>query len=91
MAEGSVYQRKNGTYCAKYKDAHGTYRYIYRKTKQDARQALREALVERDAGVIPQAKVTVGLLLDEWLEDIKGTISLRTWLSRESIEMPHQA
>lgn len=89
MAEGSVYHRKNGTYCAKYKDAHGTYRYIYRKTKPEARQALREALTDRDAGVIPPAKITVGSLLDEWLEEIREDISLRTWLSRESIVRVH--
>ncbi len=89
MPEGSVYQRKNGTYCAKYKDAHGTYRYIYRKTKSEARQALREALTDRDAGITPVAKMTVGSLLNEWIEDIRGTISHRTWLSRESIVRVH--
>ena len=89
MAEGSVYQRNNGTYCAKYKDAHGIYRYIYRKTKSEVRQALREALTDRDADVIPPAQISVGSLLDEWLEEIREDISLRTWLSRESIVRVH--
>ncbi len=42
--EGSVYQRKDGRWCAQYRDAKDKVRYIYRKTKQEAKKALREAL-----------------------------------------------
>lgn len=89
MSEGSVYRRKNGTYCAKYKNNGGTWKYIYCKTKPEAKRALRAALADRDAGITPVAKMTVGLLLDQWLEDISGTIHHRTWLSRESIVRVH--
>jgi integrase len=85
-AEGSVYQRQSdGRWVAQYKDAKGKIRYLYRKTKGEARKALRQALKDRDEGIIPPSKMTVGLYLDEWLEDIRGTISDRTWITQESI------
>jgi hypothetical protein len=33
IAEGSVYQRKDGRWVAQYQDARGKTRYLYRKTK----------------------------------------------------------
>jgi hypothetical protein len=64
-AEGSVYQRQSdGRWVAQYKDAKGKIRYLYRKTKGEARKALRQALKDRDEGIIPPSKMTVGLYLD---------------------------
>jgi integrase len=85
-AEGSVYQRKSdGRWVAQYKDARGKTRYIYRKTKGEAKQALRKALSDRDAGIVPPSKMNVSNLLDEWLEDRKEIVSPRTWRNQESI------
>ena len=84
-AEGSVYRRKDGRWVAQYKDARGKTRYIYRKTKTEAKRALREALRDRDNNIVPPSKMSVSNLLDEWLEDRRETISLRTWISQESI------
>src|SRR5215210_3039647 len=89
MSEGSVFQRKDGRWCAKYDDASGKTRYLYRKTKVKAKQALRQALKDRDEGIVPTRKITVGALLDQWLNDIKDDVSLRTWLNRESIVRTH--
>ena len=33
--------------------------------------------------------MTVGTLLDEWMEDTKGTVSHRTWLHREGFVRLH--
>jgi integrase len=60
-------------------------RYIYCKSKGEAKQALREALKDRDDGIVPPSKMTVGIYLDEWLEDRRETISPRTWKNQESI------
>ncbi len=88
--EGSVYQRrKDGRWVAQYRDASGKVRYLYRKCKQEAKQALREALTDRDEGIVPPSKMTVGTLLDEWLEDISGDVSRRTWVNQESIVRLH--
>lgn len=84
-AEGSVYQRKDGRWCAQYRDAKDKVRYIYRKTKQEAKKALREALKDRDDNIVPPSKMTVGMYLDEWMEERRNTVSGRTWRVQESI------
>jgi hypothetical protein len=61
-AEGSVYQRKDGRWVAQYRDAKDKVRYIYRRSKAEARKALREALKDRDDGYVPADKLTVGLV-----------------------------
>ena len=87
--EGSVYQRKDGCWCGQYRDARGQVRYLYRKSKGGAKQALRQALKDRDDGIIPPSKMTVGALLDEWLEELRDNVSRRTWLNRESLVRLH--
>ncbi len=64
-------------------------RYLYAKTKREVRRKLRQALIDRDEGIIPPSKVTVGNLLDEWLEDMRDDVSRRTWLNREGFVRLH--
>ncbi len=88
--EGSVYQRQgDGRWVAQYRDARGKVRYIYRKSKNEAKQALREALTDRDSGIVPPSKMTVGMYLGEWFEDRRNTISPSTWRNQESIIRCH--
>ena len=89
VTEGSVYQRRDGRWCAQYTDARGKARYLCRKSKSEAKQALREALADRDDGIIPPSKMTVAAMLDEWLEGIRDTVSYRTWLNQELIVRRH--
>src|SRR5215212_6012008 len=84
-AEGSVYRRKDGRWVAQYRDARGKLRYVYRKTRGGAKKALREALQDRDEGYVPADKLTVGLYLDEWMDERRNTISARTWRVQESM------
>jgi integrase len=84
-AEGSVYQRKDGRWVAQYKDFKGKTRFVYRKTRADAKKALRQALKDRDDGYVPADKLTVGMYLDEWMDERKNTVSARTWRVQESI------
>jgi integrase len=88
VSEGSVFQRADSRWCAKYKDARGVWRYIYRSSKGEAKQALRAALKDRDEGISPN-KMTVAVFLDEWLESAKGAVSYRTWLNHECIVRLH--
>jgi hypothetical protein len=54
MSEGTVFQRSDGRWCAKYKDARGSWRYLYRKSKGEARKALRVVLKDRDECTQPR-------------------------------------
>src|SRR5215211_1998758 len=84
--EGSIYQRKSdGRWVAQYRDAKDKVRYIYRKSRQDAKTALREALQDRDEGFVPADKLTVGQYLEEWMDERKNTVSYRTWRVQESM------
>ena len=56
MSEGTIFQRSDGRWCAKYKDARGSWRYLYRKSKGEAREALRAALKDRDEGITRLAR-----------------------------------
>lgn len=85
---GSVFQRKDGYWVAKYKDADGKTRYLYRKTKAEARAALREALKDRDAGIAP-SKLTVKDVLYCWLQESKTEVSARTLNNREYLIRVH--
>ena len=85
-AEGSVYQRQSdGRWVAQYTDARDKVRYIYRKTRQEAKKALREALQDRDEGFVPADKLTTALYLEEWMDERKSTVSGRTWRVQESM------
>lgn len=85
VSEGSFYQRKDGRWVAQYMDAKDKTRYVYRKTKAEAKKALREALKDRDDGFVPADRLTVGMYMDEWMEERKNTVSARTWRVQESI------
>ncbi len=84
-SEGSVYKRNDGRWVAQYRDAKDKTRYIYRKTKAEAKKALRDALKDRDDGFVPADRLTVGMYIDEWMEERKNTVSARTWRVQESI------
>ena len=87
--EGSVYQRADGRWVAKYKDLRGTWRYIYRKSKAEAKKTLRQALKDRDDRYLPASEVTVGTFLDSWLVDMRYAVGHRTWLNHEGIVRLH--
>jgi hypothetical protein len=88
-SEGSVFRREDGRWCGKWKDADGKWRYLYRSTKQEVKKALRAALKDRDDNIVPADKLTLNDALDQWLEDQKNSVSLRTWGNRESLVRNH--
>jgi len=87
-SEGSVFQRADGKWCAKWKDAQGKWRYLYASTKTEVRRKLRQALKDRDESISPN-KMAVGTFLEPWLEDMLDVISKRTWVEHESIVWLH--
>jgi hypothetical protein len=92
MSEGSAFQRKDGKFCAKFKGADGTWMYIYRKTKKEAKNALRQALKLRDEGKTPLPRrngVTVGEALENYLHSLEDSVSERTRESRKYLVRNH--
>ena len=83
--EGSVYRRKDGRWVAQYRDARGKVRYVYGKSRGEAKKALRAALADRDEGYVPADKLTVGLYVEGWMEDRRDTVSARTWRVQDSM------
>ncbi len=86
--DGYIFQRKDKKWCGKYKDTTGKWKYLYRKTKGEAREALNQAIADRDAG-IKVTDVTLNAAVEAWLEDTQDSISLRTWVNRESLYRCH--
>jgi hypothetical protein len=76
---GSVYQRKDGRWVGKFQDLEGSWRYLYRKSKEEAKQALLETLKDQEEG-ISLDKFTVREFLEDWLEGQRGMVSERTLL-----------
>jgi integrase len=67
--EGSIRQRPNGSWEARYRAADGGRRSVYGPTRREAQDRLRAALAAADNGIRPVSQVlTVGAWLDEWLE-----------------------
>jgi len=86
--EGSVYQRKDGSWVGQYQflapDGSRKARYIYAKTRREAASRLSQALAERDSGSVHYCgSMTVGEYLDRWLESTEGTVKERTWIRAE--------
>ena len=67
--EGMLRQRPNGSWEARYVAADGRKRSVYRKTKREATDALRDALGQADVGVLPvDRRLTTAQYLEDWLE-----------------------
>ena len=76
--EGSVYKRKDGSWCAQYHDGNKR-RYIYGKKKQVVTDRLRNALVALENGtVFDPEPMEVGEYLTYWLSSVDGTVRDRT-------------
>lgn len=86
--DGYVFQRKDGRWCGKYKDAADKWKYLYRKTKREAKAALKEALKDREEGISP-TDLTVNTSVEAWLEETRTTVSQRTWVNRNGLYRNH--
>ena len=69
--EGQIRRRPNGTWEARYVAADGHRRSLYRRTKREATDALRDALGQAQAGIVPvDRRLTTAAYLDAWLESL---------------------
>lgn len=86
QGEGSIRQRSNGRWEARYRAADGRTRSIYSATRREAVDRLRAALQERQQGIRPpDGRLTVSAFLADWLEGSRQRIRPRTQQSYESV------
>lgn len=80
--EGSVYQRRDGKWCAAVTIESGRRRVYYGRTRQEAAEKLAEALLARKHGTLTTgSRLTVAAFLNQWLQDVVKP-SVRPWTYR---------
>lgn len=83
---GSIRQRPDGRWEARYTAPDGRQHSLYGKTEKDVTARLRGALHELDSGAWREpSKMTVSQWLDIWLADYQGDNSERTIIKYKSI------
>src|SRR5215210_1580991 len=96
--EGSIYEYKRNGKRVGYRGAYTVYtaegpkrRYVSGKTREEVRQKLTKAMVNRDGGLVFDAgNLTVGEYMDRWLKDcVKGTVRESTYERYEYAVTPH--
>lgn len=90
--EGSIfYQKARGRYAAAYLDLDGKRKWVYGKTRPDVAKKLRDALKDRDNGIVRPSQVqTLAQYLDGWLADtIKPSRRPATYLRYETAVRLH--
>lgn len=79
QGEGSIRERSNGRWEARYRAADGRPRSIYAATRREAVERLRTALQERQQGIRPlDNRLTVAAFLDDWVEATSQRLRPRT-------------
>lgn len=82
--DGSIYQRRSdGRWVAAITVLGHGQKYLYARTKEEARQKLREALRKQEQGLpVTVKRQTVAQYLDQWLEDaVRPSVRPRTYAS----------
>ena len=82
QGEGSIRERTNGRWEARYRGSDGKPRSIYARTRREAVERLRTAIAEREQGVRPRDnRLTVAAFLEDWLAGHRQRIRPRTFES----------
>lgn len=93
--EGSIYQRKDGRWCAEISAGivNGKIRRktIYGKTRKEVAEKMKIALLDQQQGInITAERITVAQFLDRWLEEVvKSTNRSRTYDSYRNTVKKH--
>jgi integrase len=88
--EGSIYRRADGRWEASVSIGNGKRRRYYARTRQDAARKLHEALKALSDGLpVTSERQTVEKFLESWLETVKTSVRLRTFLRYEQYVRLH--
>lgn len=89
---GSVFERKDGRWEAKFKvEETGKYKSLYASTEKEAYKKLQDALFQQKQGILATGEQqTVKQFLEYWLEDVqKSAVRLSTYLNDQIIVHKH--
>lgn len=87
--EGSIFQRKDGRWCAAI-TIDGKRLYLYGKTRKEVAQKLKDTLAQVDAGLtIKAAKYTLDGYLAEWMGSMRSSVRPRTWEQYDQVIRTH--
>jgi len=89
--DGTIYERKNGTYAATFTIEGGKRKTIYAKTYKEAQEKLKKALYEQQQGTLITApQQTIAQFLRDWLESTQvQSVRPRTYERYEEIVRLH--
>jgi integrase len=77
--EGSIYQRRDGTWCGSLRLPAGGRKVVYGRSHNEVRRRLIEIVHSRDTGTLTDARgLSVGAYLDQWLAEVVRP-SVRPW------------
>jgi len=80
--EGSIYQRRDGVWCASLRTPGGVRKVVYGRTHSEVRRRLIEIVHSKDSGTLVDARgLTVGNFLDQWMGEVVQP-SVRPWTYR---------
>lgn len=77
--EGSIYQRRDGVWCASLRTPGGGRKVVYGRTHNEVRRRLTQLVHSKDSGTLSDARgLTVGEFLDQWMAEVVHP-SVRPW------------
>jgi len=84
---GAVIRRSDGRWAGRLKMPDGTTRWFYRKSQGAVEAALKDALDQLGTGVpLPNAKLTMGAWLREWMDSLQVTGPKRKGLKASTVD-----
>ena len=88
--EGTIYKRKDGRWAAEFHLEFGKKKTFYGKTRQEVASKLNKALRDHELGISPpEEKQTVKQFLAQWVETIKPTLEITTFVRYEEYVRLH--
>lgn len=84
--EGTIRQRADGRWEARYRDADGKRQSVFTKSQADGIARLKAARNDRDLGLPTRSdRLTTGAFLAKWIEGVRTSVRASTWRRYEII------
>ncbi|HZV49173.1 MAG TPA: site-specific integrase [Candidatus Dormibacteraeota bacterium] len=88
--EGTIYQRKDGRWCAELPQVGGKRKRLYARTREEVARKLVLALRDQEVGLpVPDDRLTVERYLTQWLETVRPRVRPWTYRGYEVVVRRH--